>query len=111
MRDLQRLDHVILAHLEGAEEPAPAEGTGTLLGSPANLEVDENTGRVVGDMHVEEMAAKAAQMRAEGLLNAVASGDPAAGPLTDGNSDAGKGTDGDDGEGKASRRRRRQRPS
>ena len=89
------------------------EGTGTLLGSPANLEVDETTGRVVGDMRVEEMAAKAAQMRAEGLLNAVASGDPAAGPLTDERGDAGEKSDrpdDDGGEGRASRRRRRQRP-
>mgnify|MGYP000388459290 CR=1 FL=1 len=101
-----------LGHLEGlAENAAPGEGTGTLLGSPANLEVDETTGRVVGDMRVEEMAAKAAQMRADGLLNAVASGDPAAGPLTDEDRDT-TSPDGDnDGEGKASRRRRRQRPS
>ncbi len=89
---------------------APADGTGTLLGSPANGEVDEATGRVVGDMGVEELAAKAAQMRADGLLNAVASGDPAAGPLTDDAASKNDKSD-DDGEGKASRRRRRQRPT
>ena len=95
-------------HLAGSEPAEAAEGTGTLLGSPANAEVDDLTGRVVGDIRAEEIEAKAAKARAEGLLSPPSDvANPALHPV----GQPGETPDGsDDGEGKASRRRRRQRP-
>jgi preprotein translocase subunit SecF len=79
-------------HLEAAEA-AEREGTGTLLGSANNEEVDDATGQVVGDIRADEIAKKAAQAN----QTSAASGDDDEG--------------GEGGEQKASRRRRRQRPS
>ena len=73
-----------------APEAVEAEGTGTLLGSANNAEVDEATGQTVGDIRADA-AAKA---------KATETGDA-------GGDDEG----GEGGEQKASRRRRRQRPS
>ena len=75
-------------HLEAAEA-AEREGTGTLLGSASNEEVDDATGQRVGDIRAEAAAKKAAQTGDAG-----------------GDDEGGEG-----GEQKASRRRRRQRPS
>jgi len=65
------------------------EGTGTLLGSASNNEVDDATGQTVGDIRAEAIDAKATQTGDAG-----------------GDDEGGEG-----GEQKASRRRRRQRPS
>ena len=75
-------------HIEAAEA-AEREGTGTLLGSASNEEVDDATGQRVGDIRAEAAAKKAAQTGDAG-----------------GDDEGGEG-----GEQKASRRRRRQRPS
>ena len=75
-------------HIEAAEA-AELEGTGTLLGSANNNEVDDATGQTVGDIRAEAGAAKANQTGDAG-----------------GDDEGGEG-----GEQKASRRRRRQRPS
>lgn len=76
-------------HIQAADA-GEREGTGTLLGSASNEEVDDATGQTVGDIRADEAAAKAAAKVAGQT-----------------------GDDGDDegGEPKASRRRRRQRPS
>ncbi|MBA3545176.1 MAG: protein translocase subunit SecF [Nannocystis sp.] len=71
--------------------PEPEEGTGTLLGSANNAEVDEATGQTVGDIRADAIAARA---------KTTETGDA-------GGDDEG----GEGGEQKASRRRRRQRPS
>lgn len=88
-------------HLISAEKDT-REGTGTLLAA-ANAEVDEETGRAVGDMRAER--AEAAEQR-EALDAAIAAKKQAqeaegegAGPEDDG-----------DGTARTSRRRRRQRP-
>ncbi len=70
-----------------APEAVDEEGTGTLLGSANNAEVDEATGQTVGAIRADAIAAKATET-----------------------GDAG-GDDDEGGEQKASRRRRRQRPS
>lgn len=75
-------------HLEAAAA-SEQEGTGTLLGSANNNEVDDATGQTVGDIRAEAGAAKATQTGDAG-----------------GDDEGGEG-----GEQKASRRRRRQRPS
>lgn len=96
-------------HLEAANaaDAAAAAGTGTLLGSASNAEVDEGTGQTVGDLRADAIAAKAAQARADGLLSPESD---AVGATTA--TPAGP-TGGDDEEGgeQKSRRRRRQRPS
>lgn len=76
-------------HIEAAAA-AEQEGTGTLLGSASNNEVDDATGQPVGDIRADVAAKIAATKAAE----------------TDGDDEGGEG-----GEQKASRRRRRQRPS
>ena len=89
-------------HLDAAlaAEAAEREGTGTLLGSATNAEVDEATGQTVGDLRADAIAARAAQARAESNLPP----EPDAAPSTGSDDEEG-------GEPKASRRRRRQRPS
>jgi preprotein translocase subunit SecF len=72
-----------------AAAAADQEGTGTLLGSATNNEVDDATGQTVGDIRADVAAKKAAET---------------------GDDDEG-GEGGEGGEQKTSRRRRRQRPS
>lgn len=72
-----------------AADAVEQEGTGTLLGSANNNEVDDTTGQTVGDIRAEAATAKANQTGDAG-----------------GDDEGGEG-----GEQKASRRRRRQRPS
>ena len=89
------------------EGEAPATGTGTLLGAGSNMEIGAD-GQIIGG-DIAALEAQAAKLRAEKLV------DPDAGPAaSDGRERGGSETDGGDnegGEGKASRRRRRQRPS
>jgi preprotein translocase subunit SecF len=82
-----------------AAEQAAREGTGHLLGTATNEEIDEATGKPTGQVRAEKEAA------AKALGEAL--GDDIAVKV------AAREADGDDegGEQKASRRRRRQRPS
>lgn len=77
----------------GDDSPKSAEGTGAVLAAD-NAEVDEETGKAVGDLRAEAIA------RSEGQAEPKqTSGDEGTGP-----------EDGGDEPAKASRRRRRQRP-
>lgn len=82
-------------HLIGADEQSPKspEGTGAVLAAD-NAEVDEETGRAIGDLRAEAVAKAEAQAE----LKTATGQDEGTGP-----------EDGDDAP-KASRRRRRQRP-
>ncbi len=86
-------------HLLAADAADKKEGTGHLLGTATNEEIDEATGKPTGQVRAEKEAA------AKALGEAL--GDDIAVKV------AAKEADGDDegGEQKASRRRRRQRPS
>jgi preprotein translocase subunit SecF len=94
-----------LGHLEAAAEAdaaaSAAVGTGTLLGAGSNVEIGPD-GQIVGG-DIAALEAQAAKLRAEKLVDPDAQA-PNVGEPTDGGDNEG-------GEGKASRRRRRQRPS
>lgn len=92
-----------LGHLEAAAEAdaTAAAGTGTLLGAGSNVEIGPD-GQVIGG-DIAALEAQAAKLRAEKLVDPDAQA-PSVGEPTDGGDNEG-------GEGKASRRRRRQRPS
>jgi preprotein translocase subunit SecF len=83
-------------HLLGAADDGPKspEGTGAVLAAD-NAEVDDETGKAVGDLRAEAIAKADAQAE----LKQQTSGDEGTGP-----------EDGGDEPAKASRRRRRQRP-
>ena len=92
-----------LGHLEAAAAADAAVGTGTLLGAGSNMEIGAD-GQITGG-DIAALEAQAAKLRAEKLVDPDA--DPGAGSA---GASAGEGGD-EGGEGKASRRRRRQRPS
>jgi preprotein translocase subunit SecF len=98
------------AEVAAAEAAGATVGTGTLLGSPANAEVDDLTGRVVGDIRAEQAEAAAAKLRGEGLLAGTGPGGGSGGASGESEPDGDNDNEGGAGDGKASRRRRRQRP-
>lgn len=95
-------------HLLAAEAEAAKAGSGVpeghLLGTATNEEIDEATGKPTGQVRAERAAAAAAAM-------SEAMGDDVAVKVATKEAADAEAGDGEDGEQKASRRRRRQRPS
>lgn len=92
-------------HLLAAEAAGAKEGTGHLLGTATNEEVDEATGKPTGQVRAERDAKNAAKALGEAI------GDDIAVKVATKEAADAASADGDEGEQKASRRRRRQRPS
>jgi preprotein translocase subunit SecF len=92
-------------HLLAADAAAAAagEGTGHLLGTASNEEVDEATGKPTGEVRAEQAAKAMGAAVGDDIAVKVAAKQAAEAALGD--------DDGEGGEQKASRRRRRQRPS
>jgi preprotein translocase subunit SecF len=93
-----------LLSAEADEKAAAKEGTGHLLGTATNEEVDEATGKPTGIVRAER-----AEQAARAMSDAM--GDDIAVKVAAKEADSAGGDGDDGGEQKASRRRRRQRPS
>lgn len=91
--------HLLAADAAAKASAEAAEGTGHLLGTATNEEIDEATGKPTGQVRAER-----AEAAAKAMSDAL--GDDVAVKVA-----AADANDGEDGEQKASRRRRRQRPS